>query len=88
MVQPLGAITTYLHAALQINLTRLPYLGKWSSEQPAIYFHVCFSSVDIYVNEWLVEVMLEACTLDPVKSTRFNEWWHAVMIQRGGYNRS
>jgi hypothetical protein len=73
----------------QINFTRIPYTGTWASNEPVVYFHVCFSSVDVYVNDWLVEILIEDSTLDSSVTTRFDLWWHAIIVQRGGfYNRT
>lgn len=69
----------------QVNLSRAT-ASDVVGNGPTIFLHVCFLSVDIFITEVLLEMLLEDSHLDDGKTTRFDMWWHSVVVQKG-YNR-
>lgn len=70
---------------LQVNLSRAA-ASDAVGNGPTVFLHVCFLSVDIYITEVLLEMLLEDSHLDDGKTTRFDIWWHSIIVQKG-YNR-
>ncbi|KAJ6467544.1 hypothetical protein C8R47DRAFT_814044 [Mycena vitilis] len=75
--------------ALIISLSFTNQSGESDYGQPRVWWHSCHRTVEIHLNAWLKNMLLEPCSLDDIRTnTAFDIWMSKITsLQAGDYNR-